>query len=115
MEKSKFKNLGFCPTQGSFRFVVQKAFVSTPLSYLLEKEAPHGVLEKLYINLDFTTNHSKEFRAAWKQTRSGFSEESLSTYIEDTLLELITRRVHCNYPFIFSSNTVKVSTISNWV
>jgi hypothetical protein len=109
MEKSEFRPLAG-QQKGTFRYIIQKAFVTTPLSYLLEKQAPHGILEKLYISLDWSTANSKEFQLAWTDQKSsnGFKRESMTKYIEDTLLELITRRVFCSYPLVFSVNFVKV-------
>jgi hypothetical protein len=87
-----------------FRYVIQRAFVTTPLSYLLEKQAPHGVLEKLYVSLNWTTDNSNEFQSSWKR----FKKESISNYVEDVIIELVSRRIFCFYPLIFSTTFVKV-------
>lgn len=89
-----------------FQFAVQKAFMTTPISYLLEKQAPHGVLEKFTLHLDWCTSKgSKEFQLVWKR---GFQREAITRYAEDALFEVLVRRVFHHYPLIFSNYHVRV-------
>lgn len=91
-----------------FQFAVQKAFITTPMSYLLEKQAPHGVLEKFTLHLDWcTAKGSKEFQLVWKR---GFQREAITRYAEDALFEVLVRRVFHHYPLIFSNYHVRVHT-----
>lgn len=88
-----------------FQYKIDKAFASSPLSYLLQKKAPHGVLENLHVHLDWITKDSLMFQLAWNRD---FKEESISNYFQDVLNEILTRRAFRHYPLIFSGNFVKV-------
>lgn len=113
MSNVKFKNISSSKEQeegSSFHYQVQKAFVTTPLSYLLQLQAPHGVLDKLYIHLDWTTTHSKSFQTAWNLESN---QEFMSRYVEEILVTLLGKRTFISYPLIFSDIFVKVSTYLN--
>lgn len=112
MKKVEFANI--TPPQSQqqqqenqcYQLGVQKAFVTTPLSYLLEKKAPHGVLNKINIHLDFQiTENSKDFLSNWKDK---YEKDGFINYVEEALFEVLLRRVFHHYPLIFSSVQVKV-------
>ena len=107
MEKVEFSHKEQQQRGRTFEFVVQKAFVTTPLSYLLEKQAPHGILENMTLQLDFDTTNgkSKKFAEHWNRESN---KEAVLKYVEEALFELLVRRVFQRYPLIFSSFYVKV-------
>jgi hypothetical protein len=42
---------------GVYQFTIQKAFVNTPLSYVLGCDAPHGILQKMELVFDWSTSN----------------------------------------------------------
>ncbi|KAI9483292.1 MAG: hypothetical protein EXX96DRAFT_536648 [Benjaminiella poitrasii] len=44
-------------SKGCLHYKIKKAFVTTPLSYLLDKEAPYGTLGKIEITFDWITTN----------------------------------------------------------
>ncbi|KAI9342151.1 hypothetical protein BD770DRAFT_398779 [Pilaira anomala] len=107
MSNVKFKNISSSSKEeGLFHYQVQKAFVTTPLSYLLQLQAPHGVLDKLYIHLDWTTTNSKSFQTAWNLESD---REFMSRYVEEILVTLLGKRTFISYPLVFSDIFVKRS------
>jgi hypothetical protein len=93
------------------QFGVQKAFVTTPLSYLLEKQAPHGVLDTIRLHLDWQLfGNSKQFLSNWKD---GYEKQVFVDYVKEALFETLMRRVFHYYPLIFSNFQVKVIIITS--
>ncbi|KAI8992005.1 hypothetical protein BDF20DRAFT_847712 [Mycotypha africana] len=82
-------------------FKIGKAFVTTPLSYILDRQAPHAVLNKLEIVFDFGSNgQSKEFVTNWKRK---FHVDTISEYMEYALNLILLKKTFYMYPLIFSS------------
>lgn len=88
-----------------FQYKIDKAFASSPLSYLLQKKVPHGVLEKLHVHLDWLTKDSVMFQFAWNHD---FKQESISNYLQGVFTEILSRKTFNHYPLIFSGLFVKV-------
>lgn len=103
----EFKNIQ-SSKQDLFQYEIQKAFATTPLSYLLQKHAPHGVLEKLHVHLDWITTDSVMFQSAWNHN---LKRELISSYVQDVFIEILIKRTFRFYPLIFSSFYVKVNCI----
>ncbi|KAI7896899.1 uncharacterized protein EV154DRAFT_491171, partial [Mucor mucedo] len=104
MESTDFIKLqSFCKGD-LFQYKIDKAFASSPLSYLLQKKAPHGVLKSLHIHLDWITKDSVMFQLAWNHD---FKIESISNYFQEVLSGILTKRIFRHYPLIFSGAFVK--------
>ncbi|KAI8890061.1 hypothetical protein K501DRAFT_266433 [Backusella circina FSU 941] len=91
--------------QGVYQFNIQRAFVNSPLSYILGSDAPHGVLQKMELVFNWTTANilfiylyllnSGEFQLDWNSTIS----DEFAKLLDSKLCKTIFPR----YPLIFSS------------
>lgn len=110
MQKCRFKPANKeNEEKGLYRYQVEKAFVTTPISYVLDTQAPYGTLDTLEVLLDFSSPKAKEFHANWKRK---LTFESMSDYMEDVLTMLLIKKTCHLYPLIFSSAYAKRLTQS---
>lgn len=90
-------------------FEVKKAFVTTPISYVLDKQAPHGTLDTFEVVFNITSSKLKEFQANWKRR---LTLEIMSDYLEEALTEVLIKKTCYLYPLIFNSTYAKKLTQS---
>ncbi|KAL0141463.1 hypothetical protein V8B55DRAFT_1489490 [Mucor lusitanicus] len=110
MQKCRFKSANKQNEEkGHYRYQVEKAFVTTPISYVLDRQAPYGTLDTLEVLLDFSSPKTKEFHANWKRK---LTLETMSEYLEDVLTMLLIKKTCHLYPLIFSSAYAKRLTQS---
>ncbi|KAK4518604.1 uncharacterized protein ATC70_008823 [Mucor velutinosus] len=110
MQKCRFKPANKQNEEkGLYRYQVEKSFVTTPISYVLDKQASYGTLDTLEFLLDFTSPKAKEFHANWKRK---LTLEIMSDYMEDVLTMLLIKKTCHLYPLIFSSAYAKRLTQS---
>jgi hypothetical protein len=111
------RKCGFKPSDKSspneentlYCFEVKKAFVTTPISYVLDKQAPHGTLDTFEVVFNITSSRLKEFQANWKKR---LTLEIMSDYLEEALTEVLIKRTCYLYPLIFNSTYAKKLTQS---
>jgi hypothetical protein len=103
---------GFAPStqddnQEFFRYTIKKAFVTTPLSYLLiDQSVSYGVLYRLDLIFNWSTvNKSKEFQSIWKRTL--LQDPQMKIYMAYLLQTILFRKTCHLYPLIFSNTYVK--------
>ncbi|KAI7907973.1 uncharacterized protein BX663DRAFT_492593 [Cokeromyces recurvatus] len=96
------ENDGYC-----LHYKIKKAFVTTPLSYLLDKKAPYGTLDKIEIIFDWIPTQSKEFQSTWKRK---FNLDLIGHYIEQAFTNIIIKKTSYMYPLIFSNYYTKKIT-----
>ncbi|KAI8054976.1 uncharacterized protein B0P05DRAFT_291580 [Gilbertella persicaria] len=87
-----------------FYYEMKTAFITTPLSYVLDQQAPHGILERFDIIFDYSTNKPKEFQAVWNRK---IQTDFMIKYVYDGLNTILVKKTCCAYPFIFSHAYVK--------
>ncbi|KAI8638593.1 hypothetical protein BD408DRAFT_16490 [Parasitella parasitica] len=92
---------------GIYYYQIEKAFVTTPLSYVLDKQAPYGTLDKLEVVFNFTSPKLKEFQANWKRK---LTLDIITNYLEEALTTLLIKKTCHLYPLIFSSTYAKKLT-----
>ncbi|GAA5814601.1 hypothetical protein MFLAVUS_008100 [Mucor flavus] len=102
MSKVNFTRIPSSMTQNVFKYQIKKAFVTTPISYLLQVQAPYGTLDKLYIHIDWSTTASKQFQLNWSINR-----KELSRYVEQLFESILMRKTFHVFPLIFSDAFVK--------
>lgn len=92
--------------QDLFSYTIKKAFVTTPLSYLLvDQSASHAVLDRLDLIFNWPMlNKCKEFQSAWK--RKLLHHSQMNAYMTH-LIETILRKTCYLYPLIFNNAYVK--------
>lgn len=103
MSKANFTRIPSSITQNVFKYQIKKAFVTTPISYLLQVQAPYGTLDKLYIHIDWSTTTSKHFQLNWS-----IRQKELSQYVEHLFESILMRKTFHVFPLIFSDAFVKV-------
>ncbi|GAN08081.1 hypothetical protein MAM1_0188c07588 [Mucor ambiguus] len=110
MQKCRFKPANKQNEEkGLYHYQVEKAFVTTPISYVLDKQAPYGTLDTLEVLLDFSSPKTKEFHANWKRK---LTLDIMSDYMEEVLIMLLIKKTCHLYPLIFSSAYAKRLTQS---
>ncbi|KAL9549254.1 hypothetical protein MBANPS3_005293 [Mucor bainieri] len=110
MQKCRFKSASKQNGEnGHYRYQVEKAFVTTPISYVLDKQAPYGTLDTVEVLLDFSSPKTKEFHANWKRK---LTLDIMSEYMEEVLTMLLIKKTCHLYPLIFSSAYAKRLTQS---
>ncbi|KAG2234290.1 hypothetical protein INT48_002880 [Thamnidium elegans] len=102
MSKVNFTRILLSTTQDVFQYQIKKAFVTTPISYLLQVQAPYGTLDKLYIHIDWSTTTSKQFQLNWLN-----NHKVLSQYVEQLLVSILVRKTFNIFPLIFNDTFVK--------
>lgn len=110
MQKCRFKSVSKLNEEmGHYHYQVEKAFVTTPISYVLDKQTPYGTLDTLEVVLDFSSSKAKEFHANWKRK---LTLEIMSEYMEDVLTMLLIKKTCHLYPLIYSNAYAKRLTQS---
>ncbi|KAL7328718.1 hypothetical protein PS15p_206947 [Mucor circinelloides] len=110
MQKCRFKPSSKpSEEKGQYCYQVEKAFVTTPISYVLDKQAPYGTLDTVEVLLSFSSPKLKEFQSNWKRK---LTLEIMSDYLEDVLTSLLIKKTCHLYPLIFSSAYAKRLTQS---
>ncbi|CEP12453.1 hypothetical protein [Parasitella parasitica] len=112
MQKCRFKpkpttTWASAAESGTYYYQIEKAFVTTPISYVLDKQAPYGTLDKLEVVFNFTSPKLKEFQANWKRK---LTLDIMSNYLEEALTTLLIKKTCHLYPLIFSSTYAKKLT-----
>ncbi|KAI8373765.1 hypothetical protein BD560DRAFT_394316 [Blakeslea trispora] len=92
-------------TDHVYYFEMEKAFITPPLSYLMDQQVPYGTLERIDLIIDWNTTKPKEFQTIWK--RELFQVDLLIRYMQEALYQLIIRKTCYQYPLIFSNHYVK--------
>ncbi|KAI8376124.1 uncharacterized protein BYT42DRAFT_573497 [Radiomyces spectabilis] len=102
MQYCGFKLKNMCHSQTdrecqSLIFYVPKAFITTPLSYLLERSVPQGRLKRLHIYLDWETKNLQPLRSLME-----YPNEELIQYVDNGFSIILCQRMSQMYPLIFS-------------
>ncbi|OBZ85491.1 hypothetical protein A0J61_06463 [Choanephora cucurbitarum] len=97
-----------------YHYEMKKAFMTPPLSYLMDQQVPYGSLDRIDLVFDWTTNKPKEFQTVWKRER--LSSDLFVRYMQDALYQLVIRKTCYQYPLIFSNHYVKkLSSIMSYL
>ncbi|KAI9313622.1 hypothetical protein BX666DRAFT_1978362 [Dichotomocladium elegans] len=97
----------------TFRTKRSSASIAAPLSYLLGQRAPHATLQKVYLVLEFGSNHPHHLGSLLTQDSPS---SVLNDYLTTAFDRVIYGRLCADYPLIFSPQySKKVSAITQYI